>query len=114
MASALSDTHDLSNSTPQCNNHQVSTPLNILCSRAKANGFTSHDVPGDGNCLFSAISHQLPCIGMQAIASPTLRCMLVEHFVKSPIVNNVHYCNYLSGNVEIQDDVDAQLRWDAF
>ena len=39
----------------------------VLSSIASSNGFTIHDVPADGNCLFSAIAYQLASIGMTQI-----------------------------------------------
>ncbi len=100
------------------NDGNLITLFNTLRSKAKANGFIIHDVPGDGNCLFSSVSYQLPSIGMQPISSATLRNMLVNHFQNNPIINGVHYCNFLPNTEYIEDDIEddfeAQLCWETF
>ena len=62
------------NNDNNCDNNDIhenmehSDPMNISCGkRAKAKGFNVHNVPGDDNCLFHAVSYQLPNIGIQCI-----------------------------------------------
>ena len=43
------------NPEPMVNEVLFNDPLTILSSRAETHGFKIHDVPGDGNCLFSSI-----------------------------------------------------------
>ena len=47
-------------------------PMTVFTARAKGRGFTIHDVPGNGNCLFHAVSYQLPNFGIRIDAN-TLR-----------------------------------------
>ena len=59
-SSSISDQN--SNPEPTCmvvNEELSNDHLTVLCSRAKTHGFKIHDVPGDGNCLFSSITYQL-------------------------------------------------------
>ena len=60
--------------------------MNVLCERAKARGFTIHDVAGDGNCCFHAVSYQLSSIGMQPIDASVLRTMVVEYLRANPTI----------------------------
>ena len=55
---------------------QPQSANNVLSSITSRNGFTIHDVPDDGNCLFSAIAYQLPSIGIRGIDTNTLRTMV--------------------------------------
>ena len=106
---------------------------NVLSSVASRNGFTVHDIPADGNCLFSAIAYQLPSIGITDIDANNLRIMLVNYLEDHPTVEGIHYRSFLSEPVpstnaynadteaptaedeiiEAVDDSDtrAQLRW---
>ena len=106
---------------------------NVLNSIASRNGFTIHDVPANGDCLFSAIAYQLPSIGITDIDADNLRIMLVSHLEDHPTVEGIHYQSFLSEPVpstnaynadteaptaedefiEAVDDSDtrAQLRW---
>ena len=43
----------------ECSSDELSLALQKLKKLALQNGFTIYDVPYDGNCMFSAISHQL-------------------------------------------------------
>ena len=45
---------------------------------ASQNGFTIHDVPADGDCMFSAIVYQLNSIGIH-VDSQTLRQNVAEY-----------------------------------
>ena len=91
-------------------NLQNSTPLSRLTERAKDRGFSIHDVPGDGNCFFHAVSYQLPNIGIQCIDASTLRSMVVEYLRANPTVNGVHYCNFMTND----DNDDVAVVWDRF
>ena len=84
------------------NDPVLSGPFDILCSRAKANGFNIHNVPSDGNCLFSAITYQLPSIGMQYIDPQALRLMVVDYLEQNPIINGTHYCEFLPEGYELE------------
>ena len=45
----------------------------VLGAMAENIGFAIHDVPSDGDCLFSAIVFQLPSIGLQPMSAQQLR-----------------------------------------
>ena len=70
--------------------------IDVLSSVASRNGFTIHDVPADGDCLFSAIAYQLPSIGIYDIDADSLRTMLVSHLEDHPTVKGTHYRSFLS------------------
>ena len=90
-------------------NVQNCTPLSRLTERAKARGFSIHDVPGDG-IFFHAVCYQLPNIGIQCIDTSTLRSMVVEYLRANPTVNGVHYCNFMMND----DNDNVTVVWDRF
>ena len=54
--------HNVDNDIPMdCsdNENALSAAVHKLETIASQNGFTIHDVPYDGNCMFSAIAYQL-------------------------------------------------------
>ena len=115
--SATGQNNDVNNQSSVTSDLECNIPaMNVLYNRAKARGFTVHNVPGDGSCFFSSVSYQLPNIGIQSIDASKLRstCMLVEYLRENPIVNNTHYCNFLGHSFEVEDDIQAQLEWDKF
>ena len=68
-----------------------------LNSLARERGFAVQDVPGDGDCLFSAVGVQLENIGIQS-GRRNLRAELVEHLQSSPYTHgSSHLRNYVSG-----------------
>ena len=50
--------------------------LSALEQLARENGFSIHDVPYDGNCMFSAIAYQLKSIDICSVDSSNLRQIL--------------------------------------
>ena len=111
---------DLSNTVLQCNNVQSrsSDPMTILCKNAQGRGivliiydrgFVIHDVPGDNNCFFHAVSYQLPNIGIQRIDAKTLRAMVVDYLRANPTVDGVYYCNFMN-----DDNCDVLEAWEKF
>ena len=89
-------------------------PFSILCSRAKTHGFKIHDVPGDGNCLFSSVAYQLPLLGLQHIDSKDLRTMVGDYLEENPIVDGSHYSNFLPSKFFITNDIEAQMLWNQY
>ena len=79
----------------------------ILRGIAFRHGFTVHDVPADGDCMFSAIAYQLASIGLSDIDAHTLRTMLVSHLEDHPHVNGTHYSTFLSAPVPSNDTHNA-------
>ena len=43
------------------------------------NGFTIHDAPHNGNCMFGALSHQLQSSGVCTVNSSELRQMVADY-----------------------------------
>ena len=94
---------------------------------ARERGFVVHEVPLDGNCLFSAVCYQLQGI---SVSSDMLRSMLFAYLRSNP----VKYMGFVSAPVfshdpsnadtEQPDELDleieslsqnrAELRWDRY
>ena len=62
----------------ECSNDELSLALHKLKQLALQNGFTIYDVPYDGNCMFSAISHQLQTSDVCNVDSSELRQMIAS------------------------------------
>ena len=78
-----------------------------LNSLARERGFAVQDVPGDGDCLFSAVGLQLENIGIQS-GRRNLRAELVEHLQSSPYTHDSsHLRNYVSAPVIADDPLNA-------
>lgn len=56
-----------------------SAALHKLEALACENGFTVHEVPYDGNCIFRAVSHQLQTTGVCTVDSSRLRQMVADY-----------------------------------
>ena len=81
----------------------VDKAFTTLTSLAKYHGFTIHDVPLDGNCMFSSLAYQLQCAGMcdTQCDSTELRDMVANylqnhsstysHFVSQPVYSDNAY-----------------------
>ena len=75
--------------------------FNVLEQVARENGFVIHNVPHDGDCLFSSIAYRLEPITACSIDKNTLRQMVVDHlennsnlykgFVSQPVVSSDPY-----------------------
>ena len=50
-----------------------------MCELETLARVNSYDVPYDGNCMFSAVTYQLPSSGVCDIDSHKLRQMVVDH-----------------------------------
>ena len=68
----------------------VITAYSVL---SRERGFTIHEVPRDGNCLFMAISYQLK---QCQIDSNIMRIMLVTYLRDNPYFNDTHCCNFIT------------------
>ena len=69
---------------------------------ASQNGFTIHDVPADGDCMFSAIVYQLNSIGIH-VDSQILRQNVVGYLQ----ANKASYCDFVCQAVERNDGYNA-------
>ena len=116
----------------ECTSDELSLALHKLKSLALENSFTIYDVPYDGNCMFSAISHQLQTSNVCSVDSSELRQMVASHmeanaalycgFVCQPIATDSKY----NADTEPPTDEDeyinsvsvpelqTQLRWDKY
>ena len=72
----------------------ITTAFDTLKVAAAEIGFSIHEVPRDGDCLFSAIAYQLHSIGLQNIDAQTLRKLVVNYLRDNPFVDNVHYSEF--------------------
>ena len=97
---------------------------------ARVNSFTIHDVPYDGNCMFSAVTYQLQSSGVCDIESHELRQMVVDHLyqdsVSQPVASNDIYNAdteppttddaYINTITDIVADpeLQVQLRWEKY
>ena len=85
------------------NSDEFSTALQQLKSSAHQNSLTIHDVPYDGNCMFSAISYQLQNNGVCDADSNKLREKVADHLQ----ANAALYCDFLCQPVSSEDGYNA-------
>ena len=72
---------------------------------ATKKGFSVHNVPADGDCLFSAIALQLESLGIQAVRSQDLRHNLVKYMQENPAIgDNIIYKDFLCELQHHHDD----------
>ena len=64
---------ECSPSSLSVDNDALTIASNALERLARENGFTVHDVPYDGDCLFSAIAYELESIGLCSVNKSELR-----------------------------------------
>ena len=69
---------------------------------ASQNGFTVHDVPADGDCMYSAIVYQLSSIGIH-VDSQILRHKVADYLQ----ANKASYCDFVCQAVERYDGSNA-------
>ena len=69
----------------------------------RQNGFTIHDVPADGDCMFSAIVYGLNSIGIRDVNSQTLR-LIVADYMRA---NRASYSDFVCQLVEQTDGYNA-------
>ena len=104
-----------------------SDTLSRLTTLAKDNGFTVHDVPGDGNCLFSAVAYQL-----ESVSASEMREIVANHLESNSVfyrdfqAQPVQSGNAYNADTEAPSDQDAnidsihdieqqmQLRWERY
>ena len=79
---------------------EFSIALQRLKTVAKQNSFTIHDIPLDGNCMFSAISYQLQANGVCSADSSKLRQKVADHLE----ANAQLYSDFLCQPVPSEED----------
>ena len=87
------------------NSDEFSTALQQLKPSAHQNSLTIHDVPYDGNCMFSAISYQLQKNGVCDADSNKLREK--EKVADHLQANAALYCDFLCQPVSSEDGYNA-------
>ena len=105
----------------------IAMASNRLTTLARENGFTVHDVPGDGNCLFNAVAYQL-----ESVSASEMREIVANHFENNSafyrdfLAQPVHSGNAYNADTEAPSDQDAmivsvhdieqqkQLRWERY
>ena len=85
------------------NNDALTTAIHKLETLASQNGFTIHDVPCDGNCMFSAIVYQLNSTGVCDVDSNGLRQMIADYLE----ANEGIYCDFVCQPVAPTDSYNA-------
>ena len=70
---------------------------------ARQNGFTVHDVPADGDCIFSAFVYGLNSIGIRDVNSQTLRLTVADYMR----ANKASYSDFVCQLVEQTDGYNA-------
>ena len=110
VASQSSVANDVSHNVPNMddeipmdNEDALSTAVHKLQTIASQNGFTIHDVPYDGNCMFSAIAYQLNSTGVCGVDSSRLRQTIAD-FLEA---NKAQYCDFVCQPVAHNDNYNA-------
>ena len=95
-------TTSVQNEPMECSNDgdELSTALEQLKAFAKQNGFTIHNVPYDGDCMFSAISYQLQANDVCSADSSELRQKVADYLEG----NAPMYCDFLCEPVPSEED----------
>ena len=111
--------------TPSCNNEQL-PPLSVTCNApshnndaystlivaAKERGYTVHNVPGNGSCLFEAISYQLQeCPKNTQVFRKKLVAYLRENAerYKDFVCAAVPSSNAYNADTECPDELDTYI-----
>ena len=117
------------NNSCEVNDHtsDIVAASHRLTRLARENGFTVHNVPGDGNCMFNAVAHQFKSVSgseMREIVANHLEnnSVFYRDFLAQPVQTN----NAYNADTEAPSDEDAivdsvhdpeqqmQLRWERY
>ena len=82
---------------------EFSRALHQLKVLAHENSYVIHDVPYDGNCMFSAVSYQLQANGVCSADSSELRQKVADHLE----ANAAFYCDFLCEPVSSESAYNA-------
>ena len=97
-------THSIFNYGPD----ELITASNTLKALATEEGFTVHDVPGDGNCLFNAIAYQLEFTNASQIRqSVTVHLESNAIFYRDFLAQPIRCSNAHNADTEAPNDEDA-------
>ena len=98
-----SDQPETESEPMECSSDELSLALHNLKSLAFQNGFTIFDIPYDGNCMFSAISHQLQASDVCNVDSIELRQMVASRME----ANAALYCGFVFQPVTTDNEYNA-------
>ena len=76
----------------------IAIASNRLTTLARENGFTVHDVPRDGNCLFNAVAYEL-----DSVSASEMREIVANHLEN----NSTFYCDFLAQPVQTNNAYNA-------
>ena len=82
---------------------EFSMAVSQLKALACLNGFNIHEVPYDGNCMFSAVSYQLKNSGVCSADCNEMRQKVADHLE----ANAALYCDFLCQPVPSENDYNA-------
>ena len=95
-------------------NDTLKVAYNTLATSARENNIVIHDVPADGDCLFSAIAYQLDSIGIHSVDKCKLRQMVATYLDK----HNSFYQNFVvhpaASNNAYNADIEAPTPLNAY
>ena len=106
----------------------VNSPYSDLANFVRQHGYTIHDVPPDGSCLFHAVAYHLCHCGIQT-THYNLRRDVASFLRNNPSMSDgTHYSSFISFNepatdgasagIESEEDmllrVDPTLRWEHY
>ena len=98
----------------ECSDDEISVALQKLKSLALQNGFTIFGVPYDGNCMFSAISHQLQTSDVCNVDSSELRQMVASHMEANAALYRGFVCQPVATNSKYNADTEPPTDEDEY
>ena len=101
-----SDQPETASEPMECSSDELSLALLKMEKLALHNGFAIYDVPYDGDCMFSAISHQLQTSDVCNVDSSELRQMIASHME----ANAALYCGFVCQPVATDDQSHLLLK----
>ena len=109
-----SDQPETESEPMECSGDELSLALQKLKKLALQNGFTIFDVPYDGNCMFSAISHQLQTSVVCSVDSSELRQMVASHMEANAALYRGFMCQPVATDDEYNADTEPPTAEDEY
>jgi len=72
--------------------------------------YSIHDLPHEGNCLFTAIVYQLESIGIQSVDAQTLRKTAVNYLRNNLFVDGFHCSEFVLEAVACDNACNADTK----
>ena len=104
-----SDQPETESEPMECSSDELSLALHKLKTLALQNGFAIYDVPYDGNCMFSAISHQLQTSDVCNVDSSELRQMVASHMEANAASYRGFVCQPVATNSKYNADTELKM-----